>query len=93
LQAATGAEPTVLGKPGAAMFEEALRMVQGSPDNTVMVGDRLGTDIAGGIAACLRTIMLLSGISTIEDVNRSQVKPDWILDDLQALTTFIEERT
>ena len=57
-----------------------------------MVGDRLGTDIYGGAAAGMRTIMLLSGISSREDVDKSDTKPDWILDDLAALTAFIESR-
>ena len=92
LEAATGVRPLVLGKPDAAIFEEALRMLHGSPDDTVMVGDRLETDIAGGHGAGLRTILLLSGISSIEDISQSQVKPDWVLEDLQALTAFIQAR-
>jgi 4-nitrophenyl phosphatase len=92
LETATGVRPTVLGKPGAEIFEEALRILDGSPADTVMVGDRLGTDITGGHEAGLRTMLLLSGISNMDDVSNSRVKPDWILKDLQALTAFIQTR-
>jgi 4-nitrophenyl phosphatase len=92
LETATDVQPTVLGKPGTAIFEEALRRLGGTADDTVMVGDRLGTDIAGGQAAGLRTVLLLSGISTGEDVAGGQIKPDWVFDDLGALTAFIEGR-
>lgn len=91
LETATSVQPTVLGKPGTAIFKEALNRLQGSPGDTIMVGDRLGTDIAGGHAAGLRTVLLLSGISTMDDVHGSQIKPDWIFDDLQALTFFIRQ--
>ena len=53
---------------------------------TVMVGDRLTTDIVGGHAADLKTIMLLSGISQREDLVDSAVQPDFIFDDIQALS-------
>lgn len=92
LETATGVRPTVLGKPGRPIFEEALRLLNGTAHDTVMVGDRLGTDIAGGHAAGMRTILLLSGISSMEDVDSFHVKPDWILNDLQALTAFIQEQ-
>lgn len=92
LETATGVTPTVLGKPGAAIFELALQVLGSTELDTVMVGDRLGTDIAGGHAAGLRTVLLLSGISSMDDVDRSDVQPDWILDDLVALTSFIRER-
>ncbi|UCG23789.1 MAG: HAD-IIA family hydrolase [Chloroflexota bacterium] len=92
LETATGVPPLVLGKPGKPIFEEALRLLSGTTKDTVMVGDRLGTDIAGGHAAGMRTILLLSGISRLEDVDSSQVKPDWILNDLQALTEFIRKQ-
>lgn len=92
LETATGVSPTVLGKPGRAIFAEALRLLNGTTQDTVMVGDRLGTDIAGGHGAGLRTVLLLSGISQMEDIDSFEVKPDWILTDLQELTTFIKEQ-
>lgn len=91
LETATGLQPKVLGKPNQTVFQQALQMLDGTKLDTVMVGDRLETDIVGGYASGLRTVLLLSGISTMDDAASSRVKPDWILDDLAALTEFILE--
>ncbi|MGD8805460.1 MAG: HAD-IIA family hydrolase, partial [Chloroflexota bacterium] len=89
LETATGVKPLVLGKPNTTIFEQALRTLGGTRSNTVMVGDRLSTDVEGAHAAGLRSVLLLSGISTLDDVAASNTKPDWIMDDLEALTEFI----
>ena len=90
IQAATGVGPTIIGKPNKIIFEEALHRLGGTPADTVMVGDRLNTDIAGGQTAGLRTILLLSGISSRADAAQSEWQPTWILDDLTALTRALE---
>jgi 4-nitrophenyl phosphatase len=89
LETATGVKPLILGKPNTTIFEQALRTLGGTRSNTVMVGDRLSTDVEGAHAAGLRSVLLLSGISTLDDVAASNTKPDWIMDDLEALTEFI----
>lgn len=86
IQTATGVAPTVIGKPGPVLFQHALRRLDGTPADTAMVGDRLSTDIAGGKAAGLTTILLLSGISRREDIEMSVIKPDLVFDDLVELT-------
>lgn len=92
IQAATGVEPTIIGKPGPIIFREAMERLGGAPDNTAMIGDRLNTDIAGAKAADLYGILLLSGISTREDLANSPVQPDLVLDDLVALTAALRDR-
>lgn len=88
---ATGTEPFVVGKPKAAMFEEALKRLGKSASETAMVGDRLNTDIKGGKAAGMGTILVLSGISSREDIETSDVKPDFILEDIRELTSRLLE--
>lgn len=85
LTAASGVRPKIIGKPERAMFDEARRRMGGTTENTIMVGDRLTTDIVGGNAADLKTVMLLSGISQRSDLVDSAVQPDFIFDDIQAL--------
>lgn len=87
ISTATGIAPTVIGKPGPIMFEQAMARLGGTRENTAMLGDRLNTDIAGGNAAGLNTIMVLSGISSRADVGLSDSKPDYIVDDIAALTS------
>jgi 4-nitrophenyl phosphatase len=89
VQTATDVEPIIIGKPNRAIFEESMRLIGGNTDNTVMVGDRLATDIAGAQAAGLRTILLMSGVTGPKELEASTVRPDWIFDNLSALTQFL----
>jgi 4-nitrophenyl phosphatase len=86
LQATTGVEPITIGKPGTIIFEDALKRLGGSKKNTAMVGDRLNTDIAGGKAAGLKTILILSGITTLEDLAQANgLQPDYVFKDISEL--------
>ncbi|GAB4548903.1 MAG: HAD-IIA family hydrolase [Anaerolineae bacterium] len=86
LQAATGVEPFIIGKPEPAMFEAALTVMGADPAHTAVLGDRLETDISGGQNAGLRTIFVLSGANGQADLAASPVKPDWVFRDIQELT-------
>jgi 4-nitrophenyl phosphatase len=90
LQAATGVEPLIIGKPGRVMFEEAAHRLGGDVDHIAMVGDRLSTDIVGAAAVGLQTVLVLTGISTIEDVATSPVKPDYIFADINELGRLLQ---
>lgn len=85
LQAATDIEPTVIGKPARPMFDEALRRLGTTPQRTLMVGDRLGTDIIGGQRAGMRTALLLTGVTTPDERHTSDIQPDATYADLTAL--------
>jgi 4-nitrophenyl phosphatase len=85
LRTATGREPLLMGKPSAAMFAAALKIVGTPPDKTLMIGDRLDTDIAGAARAGLKTALVLTGVSSREDAERAEVKPDAVYADLPAL--------
>ncbi len=88
LQATTGVKPITIGKPGPIIFQDALQRLGGTPENTAIVGDRLSTDIAGGQAAGIQTILVLSGITTLEDVaNVNGLKPDYVVADISELAT------
>ena len=90
LQAGTGVEPTVIGKPGPLIFQMAMAKLGGTPQNTAMVGDRLETDIAGGKAAGIQTILVLSGISQRDDVVQAHnLKPDYIFADIKEIANNI----
>lgn len=85
LEAATGVTPTVIGKPHPHMFEAALALLGTTPAQTLMIGDRLNTDITGAVNLGLRTAMVLTGISTAAEVRESDIQPDAVYDDLPSL--------
>ena len=68
------------------MFQQALARLGSRPEDTVMIGDRLETDILGGQRAGLKTILVLSGISTEADIEQMGIHPDWIFRDIGELT-------
>lgn len=92
IQAATGVDPIVIGKPGTAIFEDAVQRLGGSINDTAMVGDRLGTDIAGAKAAGLSTILVLSGISTEGDILETGINPDYVFSDISELASVMQSR-
>lgn len=85
LRTTTGVAPVVVGKPEPRMYEEALRRMGACPETTAVIGDRLDTDIAGGVQAGLATVLVLSGISTKADLAASAVKPDLVCADIGEL--------
>ncbi len=92
ISAASGVEPTVTGKPYPAMFEAAARRLGTRPDETLMVGDRLETDVAGAKAAGFKAALVLTGVSSREDLGSvpADGAPDYILDDLTALGDLLQ---
>ena len=66
VEAATGVEPVVAGKPAPFLLELSLERLGTPRERTLVVGDRLETDIAGGQGAGCPTALVLSGVSTLE---------------------------
>lgn len=75
---ATQRRPKFIGKPEPDMIDLAMERTGFSKDETMMIGDRLYTDIACGYHAGVRTMFVLSGEGTMEDVEKSEIKPDFI---------------
>jgi 4-nitrophenyl phosphatase len=83
IELATDVQPILIGKPARAMFDVAVQRLGTTPHETLMLGDRLDTDIEGGANAGLQTALVLTGVSKLENV--TLVQPDYIFDDLPAL--------
>lgn len=83
IEAATDAPPQIIGKPQSGVFETALRKLNANPDETAMIGDRLETDIVGGARAGLRTILVLTGATSRDDLGHAEVEPDLVFDNLE----------
>jgi 4-nitrophenyl phosphatase len=85
LTATTGRQPMVFGKPEPHLFRQALARLGTPPERTAALGDRLETDILGGSRAGLRTILVLTGVTSRSDLAGAEVQPDWVFEDLVEL--------
>lgn len=85
LEAATDITPIVVGKPSPLMMEIALERLGLHADEVLVVGDRLETDVAAGHAAGMRTALVLSGVSTLEQAKQWDPPPDLIAASLSAV--------
>ena len=85
IRRATGKMPTFIGKPKPEMILLALKNFGYNKEDAVMVGDRLYTDIASGCNAGIDTVFVLSGEGTMKDVEESDVKPTYILNNIREL--------
>jgi NagD protein len=79
---ATGREPYFVGKPNPMMLRSALNKIEAHSENTIMVGDRMDTDIVAGIEAGLDTILVLSGSTRESDVSRFPWRPGRVLESI-----------
>jgi 4-nitrophenyl phosphatase len=89
VQVASGHLPVVIGKPSSVMYQIALSRLGTSPKETLVIGDRLDTDIAGGQAAGCLTGLVLSGVAKEEDLPGFSQAPDYIASDLHELLMLI----
>jgi 4-nitrophenyl phosphatase len=90
LEAATDVQPLIMGKPERFMFDVALQRMGLAPQSVLAVGDRMDTDILGGQRAGCRTAAVLSGVSTLTDVQTWQPNPDLVLGNLADLLKFYQ---
>jgi NagD protein len=79
---ATGKQPYYVGKPNPMMFRSALNRIEAHSENTAMVGDRMDTDVVAGIEAGLETILVLTGSTRPEDIDRYPYRPSRVLDSI-----------
>ncbi len=87
IEAASEVSPTVIGKPSPVMMRMALEHLETTPDQTLVVGDRLETDISAGQAADCKTALVLSGVATREQAANWKPAPDILAKDLSSLIT------
>lgn len=88
---ATGVEPYFVGKPNPLMMRSALNAIDAHSETTAMVGDRMDTDVVSGIEAGLETILVLTGLTAREDVERYPYRPSRIADSIADLLAEVGE--
>lgn len=87
---ATKRMPKFIGKPEPAMAELAMEKTGYSREETVVFGDRLYTDIACGVNAGISTVFVLSGEGTLEDLAASEIKPEFVRDNIRQIVEEIK---
>jgi len=84
IEYATGKKATIVGKPEVIIFEVAKKFLS-SHERVAIVGDRLDTDILGGKRAGITTIFTLSGSIDQDELSKSDIIPDYVINDLKDL--------
>jgi len=90
VSSATGVSPYYVGKPNPLMMRTALNTISAHSETTAMVGDSMKTDIVAGLEAGLETILVLSGVTSLADVDRFPHRPSRIVDSIADLVPELE---
>ena len=90
LYRATGRRPVVIGKPEPLMPQLAMLEAGVSTQETLLIGDRVYTDIASGANALVDTLLVLSGETKEEDLPEACPQPSFVLPDVAALLRILE---
>jgi NagD protein len=91
LETAAGAKAFSVGKPSPIMMRAARKELGLSTDETVMIGDTMETDILGGVQLGFHTVLVLSGGTRREDVERYAYRPETIVASLAELGTMLDQ--
>jgi NagD protein len=83
IESASGVAPFFVGKPNPLMMRTALNYLDVHSENTIMVGDRMDTDIIAGVQSGMETILVLSGVTKREDLVRYPYQPNHVLESVK----------
>jgi NagD protein len=86
---ATGREPYFIGKPNPLMMRSALNRIEAHSESTVMIGDRMDTDVISGLEAGLRSLLVLSGSTSAADVERFPYRAHRVFDSIADLVDLV----
>ncbi len=89
LYRATGKRPYFIGKPEPAMAQLAMQKCAATPAETVMIGDRIYTDIACGVNAGIDTVLVFSGETTKEQWAQSDIHPTYTADSIADVLPYL----
>lgn len=84
----SGRSPFFVGKPSPWIIRAALNKLQAHSEETVIIGDNLRTDILAGFQAGLETVLVLSGVSTIADIEQMPFRPSYVFPSVAEIDLF-----
>jgi NagD protein len=82
IEKATGVQPFFVGKPNPLMMRSALNYLHAHSEETVMIGDRMDTDIVGAVSSGLDTILVLTGVTQRDDILKYPYQPTCVMDSI-----------
>jgi NagD protein len=86
---ATNVEPYFIGKPNPLMMREGLNKIAAHSETSAMVGDRMDTDVLGGLEAGLHTFLVLSGVTRADEVGRFPYVPSKVVASIADLLSYV----
>ncbi len=89
IEHATGKKPVFIGKPEPMMIQTVMKKFSASREETLVIGDRLYTDIASGVNAGVDTVCVLCGETKLRDIKGSAVQPTYIFTDVKEMTPIL----
>ena len=96
IEAATGVQPMVIGKPSSIIMKSAIRRLNMKAQEVAVIGDNMRTDIAAGVAAGCETLLVLTGVTTHENmdghIQAVKARPDHVFEDLHTLTAWLAKQ-
>lgn len=87
---ATRVDPYFVGKPNPLMMRSALNRIEAHSETTIMIGDRMDTDIISGLEAGMRSVLVLTGSTKPHEVNRFPFQPTHVFDSVADLVDLVE---
>ncbi len=88
---ATGIAPYFVGKPNPLMMRYALNTMGAHSETTAIIGDRMDTDIVAGLEAGMYTVLVLTGLTTRDEVDRFPYRPSRVVDSVADLLAELED--
>ncbi len=89
LTVASEVEPTIIGKPERVIIDIALQQLKILPQEALLVGDSIETDVRAGLNSGVPTALILTGVSSRQDLEKSEVQPDWVVENFEELEELI----
>jgi NagD protein len=90
IEMSTGVSAYFIGKPNPLMMRNALKKLGTDPADTVIVGDRMDTDIMAGIEAEIDTVLVLSGVTSREMLPKFPYRPKYVLEGIGEIPKLLE---
>ena len=82
IKEATGVAPFFVGKPNPYMTRSALNFLGAHSEETIMIGDRMDTDIVGAVSSGLDTALVLTGVTKRSEIERFPYQPTYVLESI-----------